>query len=403
MALDITQTASQIDALAFRAKGTSGERHSALGRLLRVMEEKGEDEVAARLPAPGERPFMAAAPQERLSARHDPPRPFTDYCVASVDGSHIDVDRHMAARCYLINLGSCVLTYGAQPDARLDSEPCLYSGDDDLFLTVAGPGGNEEVPVEGGLLGIKRAVQEVEGLASLASSLPPELPLLALLDGSLVLWGLSGRGHPPFVRDVMIRYGLVPALDKLRSLADGRPVAVAAYVSLPQSTEVVHTVRTLLCDQNGPSCKETCSMYRSGPEPCSLANGFLDRDLFGAMLALGQRSCVFATSSSISREHYGPHQVYYYYLNAGQELARVEVPQWVAQDRERLDLSHALVLDQCRRGAGYPAAIMEAHEQAVIDGGDREVFRVLVEDALGRQRLPVYTSEKNHSKRVPWV
>ena len=403
MALDIAHTASQIDALAFRAKGASDERRMALDRLLQVMDAASEDEVAARLPAPGERPFMAAAPQEKLSARHDPPTAYADYCVASVDGSHIDVDRHLAARCYLINMGSCVLTYGSRPDARLDNEPSLYSGDDDLFLTVSGPNGNEEVPVEGGLLGVKRAVQEVEQLASVVSELPDELPLLALLDGSLVLWGLSGRGHPPFVRDAMIRDTLIPALDKLCSLADGRPLAVAAYVSLPQSTEVVHTVRTLLCDKDGPRCKQTCSLYRSGPQPCSLANGFHDRDLFAATLGRGQRSCLFATSSSISREHYGPHQVYYYYLNAGEELARVEVPKWVAKNRERLELSHALVLDQCHRGAGYPAAIMEAHEQAVIDGGDREVFRVLVEDALGRQHLPVYTSEKNRSKRIPWV
>ena len=403
MALDFAQTASQIDALAFQTKGSSDGRRSALAQLLQIMEEATADDVAARLPALNERPFMAAVPQEKLSARHDPPEPYTDYCVASVDGSHIDVDRHMAARCYLINLGSCVLTYGSQPAAHLDSGPQLFSEDEDLFLTSISPSGNEEAPIEGTLLGIKRAVREVEGLASLASNLPTELPLLALLDGSLVLWSLSGRGHPPFVRDLMIRNGLLPALDQLRSLADGRPMAVAAYVSLPQSTEVVHTVRTLLCDKDGARCKQTCSMYRSGPEPCSLANGFLDRDLFGATLQPGQRSCLFATSSSISREHYGAHQVYYYYLNSGEELARVEVPQWVAQDSERLALSHALVLDQCRRGAGYPAAIMEAHEQAVIDGADRELFRVLVEDALGRQHLPVYTSEKNRSKRVPWV
>ena len=403
MALDIAQTAFQIDALALHAKGISDDRRTALTRMLQTMEQASEEQVAARLPAPNERPFMAAAPQERLSVRHDPPAAYSDYCVASVDGSHIDVDRHLAARCYLINLGSCALTYGSRPDARLDSEPELYSEDDDLFLTTSTPGGNEEAPVEGALLGIKRAVREVEGLASLASGLPAELPLLALLDGSLVLWGLGGRGHPPFVRDRMIRDGLLPALDQLRSLADGRPMAVAAYVSLPQSTEVVHTVRTLLCGKDGPSCKQTCSLYRSAPEPCSLANGFVDRHLFGAMLSPGQRSCLFATSSSISREHYGSHHVYYYYLNAGEELARVEVPEWVATDRERLELSHALVLDQCRRGAGYPAAIMEAHEQAVIDGADRALFRVLVEDALGRQRLPVYTSEKNRSKRVPWV
>ena len=43
---------------------------------------------------------------------------------------------------------------------------------------------------------------------------------------------------------------------------------------------------------------------------------------------------------------------------------------------------------------------MEAHEQAVIGGRERELFRQMVEDALAERGLPVYTSEKALSKRV---
>ena len=71
----------------------------------------------------------------------------------------------------------------------------------------------------------------------------------------------------------------------------------------------------------------------------------------------------------------------------------------MAQDERLLNLSHSLILDQCRRGLGYPVAIMEAHEQAVITGQDRELFRRMVEDALAERHLPVYTSEKARSKR----
>ena len=87
-------------------------------------------------------------------------------------------------------------------------------------------------------------------------------------------------------------------------------------------------------------------------------------------------------------------------MNTGDEIARVEVPAWVAENDGLLDLSHALILDQCRRAMGYPAAISEAHEQAVITGQDREIFRQMLEDTLQRNRLPVFTSEKARSKRM---
>ena len=101
--------------------------------------------------------------------------------------------------------------------------------------------------------------------------------------------------------------------------------------------------------------------------------------------------------------YYDDHSVHFYYLNAGSELARVEVPRWVAEDESLLELTHALLVDQCRKGHGYPVAISEAHEQAVVTVGDREEFRLIVEDALQRQRLPVYTSEKSRSKRLKWL
>ncbi len=100
---------------------------------------------------------------------------------------------------------------------------------------------------------------------------------------------------------------------------------------------------------------------------------------------------------------YGDHHVYFYYLHTGDEIARVEVPQWVADDEALLTLSHSLILDQCRRGMGYPVALSEAHEQAVIRGPERQQFKDMVERVLTEQRLPVYTSEKNRSKRLPWL
>jgi NurA-like 5'-3' nuclease len=85
------------------------------------------------------------------------------------------------------------------------------------------------------------------------------------------------------------------------------------------------------------------------------------------------------------------------------EIARVEVPQWVAMDENLLNLTHALVLDQCRRGQGYPVALSEAHEQAVVTTADKENFWQLVDSSLMEERLPTLTSAKSRSKRTRWV
>jgi len=103
------------------------------------------------------------------------------------------------------------------------------------------------------------------------------------------------------------------------------------------------------------------------------------------------------------QKHYGEHQIYFFYLRLDDEVARVEVPRWVAEKRELLDLVHALVLDQCRRGHGYPVALMEAHEKAVVTAADRERFWQLMELALAEERLDVRTSGKRRSKRLRWV
>ena len=166
---------------------------------------------------------------------------------------------------------------------------------------------------------------------------------------------------------------------------------------------MVNAVRCCLCPHDLSRCRESCSNRRSTQTHCDLANDFRDRELFQALLTEGWRSPIYLTNSSVPRESYGNHQGYFYYLNVGPEIARVEVPQWVAKDETLLSLGHSLILDQCRRGQGYPVAISEAHEQAVITGSDRQMFKRIMAEALEREGLPVYTSEKERSKRTPWV
>ena len=217
------------------------------------------------------------------------------------------------------------------------------------------------------------------------------------------LWGLSGQGYQPFVRRELLQNGLFPALQALRDLAETRIITLAAYVSLPRTTEVTNAIRASLCPHPISLCQDNCNHNRANQSPCDISNNILDRELFAKALGKGERSSIYRTDPQAAQEYYGDHQVYFYYLNVGEEIARIEVPAWVAQNKRLLSLGHSLIVEQCEKGNGYPVAISEAHEQAVINGSDRYLFREMVNQALERQGINTYTSQKDRSKRMPWL
>ena len=188
---------------------------------------------------------------------------------------------------------------------------------------------------------------------------------------------------------------LQPALARLRAAStDRRPVAVTAYTSRPRTTEVAGALRLMLCDQGDADCNRLCTVRCSDLPSCDGAAGFDDRELFEVQLEQGHRSPLYRSSHLAARFALGlatgQEWSHFYYLNGGAEIARVEVPDWLAQDPELL-------------GLGYPVAISEAHEQAVITGHDREEFRRMTSMLLEQRGLPTVESAKAFSKRRPWV
>ncbi len=404
MSLDLGKTALQIERMThdLRARGEDKRRRldRAIDRLDTFDPAAYEDKRARSANV-----FNWTPPrvQNRPASRHYPPQVPDDFCVAAVDGSHIDVDRHLPARCCLINIGSCVLRYGSRPDAILSNSPQLYASDDDLLIKTK-TGLYQEQRVQGAVLGALRAVEEIRALAQVVRDLPPDLPALALMDGALIMYIGTGSGIREFVIDELVTRGFVRALDELRDLASRRPLALASYISLPASSEFTDALRVRACPYEVSDCNRHCGNKPSGDRPCDdVAEGLLDREIFARTLQPGQRSEVFTTSNTLVRNWYGGHGVAFFYLNVGEEMARVEIPSWVAQDETLLGLTHSLILDQCKRGPGYPIALMESHEQAVITTSDRRYFAELVEDSLQDRRMPVYTSEKNRSKRLRWL
>ncbi len=408
MALDLGLTTHQLLSAMDGVAASVRSRGDRLSETLERAHSVPADEAAFRTAAVGRRPYISArtGPEGLLDGIAPPDVP-ADWTAVSVDGSHIDVDRHLPLRCHLINLGGCAITYGRGPGCELFSEPALAVDDEDLYLRSPN-GASGETLIAGPLLGALRTVREVERLADSVESLPTDRPVLALLDGTLAFWDLQRGQYPRYVADFLIGDRLSCALARLREASQsGRPVAVAAYTSRPRTTEAAGAVRLMLCAQGDGDCNRLCTARRSDLPSCDGAAGFDDREMFELVLEPGHRSPLYRSSHLAARFALGlaagQEWSHFYYLNGGAEIARVEVPDWLAQDPELLAVSHAMLVKQCQLGLGYPVAISEAHEQAVITGHDREEFRRMTLMLLEQRGLPTPESTKSFSKRRPWV
>jgi GNAT superfamily N-acetyltransferase len=402
MSLDLTKVAAQVGSMVARLKAGGRDREERLQNALNVLNDKSLDlERLGKKIEVSKTTWLVAGLVDGLSPHYKSPPIPPDFSVIATDGSNIDVDRHKSTRCYLINIGGVVLSYGSQPGAMLESSPALYFGDEDLVIVPPDGAKGREQLIEGALLGIKRGVDECRELARLAAELPKESLALALLDGSLILWGLAGKVYPDFVTEALLHKGFLSCLDDMRKLNKDRRLALASYISFPRSTDVVNALRVALCPHDIIDTDRLCKECQS--RECAKVDGVRDRELFANLLAEGERSALFTSQSKIVKDHYGGHWVYFFYLRVDDEIARVEIPQWAARDDNLLNLTHALVLDQCRRGQGYPVALSEAHEQAVVTGADKESFWQLVESLMVDEHLPSPTSAKSFSKRTRWV
>ncbi len=321
------------------------------------------------------------------------------YTVAAADGSQIFPDRHGPADGYLINLGQVVLRYGDQPGARLQSEPHLIFDEADLYHGEAG----ERRAARAEEVGIHRAVMELEALLALAAECP-DRPLLALGDGTLIPWAMLGDDDP-WRQAMLDRYAA--ALSGFRELG----VPLAGYTSRSGASEVVALLRTALCDQRQVACGVCPHLQALGPSPrladlaglpCGEPLGLGDADLFGHLLRPGQRSPFFA-SRSRAWSPMGGDRLVFCYLPLGEEVGRLELPAWVAAEPALRDLTVAVAADQAAKGQGYPVALTEAHEQAVVRGPERAAFAQLLEQALVKAGLPVRASRKSRAKQRPGV
>lgn len=338
--------------------------------------------------------FTAAVPVESLDTRISLNTAPDKHTIIATDGSQISPSHHEIAYCYLINIGRVLLHYGQSLYPLLDSFPELFSQPEDMYVSRQWGIKIEE------WMGYRRTVSEAEALANLAvewansdtkthkpavkqlsfleanptaatEDLPPTL---AMVDGSLLYWFLEPL--PSEARDRI----LVPILEAWEQLRQAK-IPLMGYLSSARSSEALNFLRLPACPQEFPDCLRHCQELER--TPCQQFDGLRDTVFWGIELEPGERSPLWRSSAAI-QSFYGEHQIYFCYVHVGAEIARIEVPEWVVADSALFDSALSLMLAQVQKGYGYPVALAEAHNQAVVRGSDRARFFALLEQQMIR-------------------
>jgi len=342
--------------------------------------------------------FLLARQPANYRSRFPLPTVPESYAVVATDGSMILPDRHSPARFYLTNIGKVYLRYGADPFADLSADPDMRFGEDDLWIN----GDSRRVPVNEVILGLRRATAELLAAVELLEGEP--LPSVALVDGTLILWSLVSL-------DPAITDSILPDFLAALRIFKQRRQPVAGYISAPNAADLMNTLRVAICDYPQRTGRVDCNdcwrrTMTEGHTPfCDILPGVPDRYLLTdiANLCPGERSQVFDSDSSILNRYGADLRICFFYVNTGREIARLEIPRWVANDAELLDRVHSIAWDQSQLGRGYPVALQEAHEQAVLSLADRRLVEETVERQLASQGIVFTRTGKDGSKRGRFV
>ena len=392
--LDLSRLRDQLDSFEqyeAEVRDRRAEQRRRARAALRACAERWT-KVQAAVEAAQPRRLVAALRQSPAATKAAPDRP-TPITVVATDGSQIYPDRHVDPMFFLLNVSQVGFQYGTQEEPLLHTDPRLRF-QDDLSAHVDEALGTMTTELVSAL----RDELELELLLDAARTAEVDgRPLVALADGTLIRWMIRGMNNEAVEEALIARY-----TEHLHSFQrEKRPLA--SYVSMPATTEVVNLLRFVVGELDVPA-PEGIDLSQDAPP----LDGLLDRHVFDAVLDPGERSAIFGSSSHIQRSYPEGSAVHYFYLKVSPstgpgEMGRVEVPRWVADDPALLNRIHATILRECEKGEGYPLALSEAHERAVIRASEREAFFRLMERRLRRSGLSPTNSRKQQSKQRPRV
>lgn len=296
--------------------------------------------------------IRCAVPLEESLASHYPtPDSVSQATLIAADGSQSIADRHSPVQFCVINVGAIIMkpNSGETPSVEVDSE--LFFGDaiEENGLTT-----------DGGVA-LRRDLAERSVIEKMSKGMKGSV--VSFTDGTLEIFRARDVDNPGMYKDTVDKY--ISVLSRLQ----GRGIISAGYIDKPSSSLVVK-----LLELTQITIPEEMEKLRNAP-PLKYVT---DRWLFGynnklfQLLPPGHRSAVFKIQSNAEKSYKGVLELHFFYLNVGTEghpwPVRVEIPRWVVDDREQLNLLHAVLVEQCRMMGSkpYPYLLHRAHETAVV-------------------------------------
>jgi hypothetical protein len=282
--------------------------------------------------------------------------------LLAADGSQVNPSRHDPVEFGVINIGAIRILPGqAEPPREITRSQLLYH--DALY--------SDDGPLTEEIVALRRDLNERKMLAELASK--EDLPVVALTDGPMELFR-DPKDNKEF------RKPFQEYLQALRELADLQ-VSAGGYVDKPRSDLAVRLLELAALAE-----EDLSQAGKLRP-----LEGVTDEDLFCQILKPGERSAVFGIQSMSSRDFTGSLALHFFYLNVGRQdhpyVARVEVPKWVIQKQDLLNLIHATLVLQCLQMGSrpYPYVLHRAHEVALVSFAEKAELQDMIAVEMMRQ------------------
>lgn len=328
--------------------------------------------------------FRAAIPfnhQEEINAALSPLSLPEKATLIATDGSQALTGRHDPFLYYLINIGTIIYHHGSGLPPETDTSPSLTFPEGDM--------NNEKFTRLATVDSIyqERDIQEITQLANaLIQYQDFASPVIGLMDQRLLYWPVRPtKDLPPVITDWLEQMKRIEACGAMVAGYIDRP-GKASVIKMLQAADFLEPhfqIRDLI--ENDPPINDTL--------------------LFSHLLAPGQRSAVFIEISS-SNSHFATEEqeICFFYFNPshhGRQIARVDIPSWVAKRPSAVDQLHALLYHQCQISRiDYPYLIARADETAVVGAGDKENLNTWI--TLGLQKKGIYVDQtsKQTSKDI---
>lgn len=355
------------------------ERFNAAGDLEAVRERiewvRSSDISGYRGAAPIDTPNA-----EAVNAIIDEPDLPEEAMILAADGSQVYPDELAPVHYYLLNIGLFIYHHGKDITPEQFTYPDLKFHKDhvhDKYKRI----------IRNSVVDDRRTVAEMLLLAEKAwqkKRLGISIPMITLYDNRLMA---------VFNKDSTVLSGNAPMTDYIGAMVQlhDAEAILAGYIDNPFRSKRFIQLLYLTTFENRDELKTKQRILSQAGD----MEGLRDVQFFARVLDKGQRSALMVQSSPQNKDFRDKgenYEIAFFYLKVynqyTEKIVRVDIPMWVARDIKKVEILHAILINQCKlQGRNpYPYAITRADELAYVGGKDRRKLDELVKIQIRRVR-----------------